>query len=564
MLLITADTKVRRRPTAATLGWTSCWVLACAAVMLATDANGQPVTDRSGPAAVSAPATSAAKPRGGSLPADPEGKRATPRRAWAGFAAAMAVDDADAAAQYLDLRGLPAARDKREARELATMLGRVLEWHVAIAPEALPDEADPSSTPPSGIVLDTVDVDGETHTISLARVRLATGELVWMFPKSTVSSIRPIFDANQRRWVETRVPEWGKGEAWLGLRAWQWVGVVLLGGIAFGGGRLVGSMLALVARLFAGRLETGAQRVIAAIARPLRLAAGAALFQLASPYLLLPAALDSLARRVTDTLYVVAIAWALSAFVRQGTSAWAEKLSAEPEDDHGTRALRTRLAMLSRIGTLLVSVVAGGVILLQFDVVRNVGLSLLASAGIAGVLVGFAAQRTLGGIISGIEMSITQPIRIGDIVAFKRGEVGTVEEIYFTYVIVHLWDERRQIVPVTRIMSETFDNWTRTARGLLAPVDLWVDPSAPVDRLRAAFVALCEQSELWDGRICRVQVVEINERAMRLQGLGSVADAATAFDLRCELREGWIRSAQELENGRFLPRFRVDGPISPT
>jgi hypothetical protein len=279
---------------------------------------------------------------------------------------------------------------------------------------------------------------------------------------------------------------------------------------------------------------------------------------------LLPATTRAAVGRVPTTLYVIAAAWAAIALVRIATSTWERKLPVDTEGDLMSRGTRTRLTMLRRVATVLVTCVAGGVVLLQFDVVRTIGLSLLASAGIASVLVGFAAQRTLGGIIAGIELSITQPLRIGDVVVFRPDELGKVEHIYFTYVVVRLWDDRRLIVPVTRVMSEPFENWTRTGGGeLMAPVELWVDLAAPVEELRRAFRELCEKSSLWDRRRSTVQVVSVSDRAMLVRGVASVDDASRAFDLRCELREGWIAFLGQLDGGRHYAAGRVKSVDAP-
>jgi small-conductance mechanosensitive channel len=155
--------------------------------------------------------------------------------------------------------------------------------------------------------------------------------------------------------------------------------------------------------------------------------------------------------------------------------------------------------MLRRIGSVLIGIVAAGVMLLQFEVVRSVGVSLLASAGIVGILVGFAAQRTLGGIISGIEISLTQPLRIGDIVTFDGSE-GTVERIYFTYVVMRLADDRRLIVPVSTVMSKAFENLSLMGQDLLVVVDIFLDFTAPIDLVRAEFERLCKEASEWDGR----------------------------------------------------------------
>jgi hypothetical protein len=157
-------------------------------------------------------------------------------------------------------------------------------------------------------------------------------------------------------------------------------------------------------------------------------------------------------------------------------------------------------------------------------------------------------------------MSIRPPVRIGAIVEFGQGEVGTVEQINFTYIAVRLWDDRRQIVPVTRVTTAPFENWTRVGLDLLVPVEILVDHATPIETLRAGFHEVCKRSELWDERQWRVDVLEITDKAVRVRGMASVALATQANDLRFELREGWLVFVQQLDGGKYLPHGRVVSP----
>jgi small-conductance mechanosensitive channel len=482
--------------------------------------------------------------------------RSTPRRAYLAFTNAAAERNFAVAAESLDLRHIPAGRRAREGAELAAMLSKILAWRVVIEPDSLSDEPEPEGLGPDGLVLDQVELDGAVHSFSLVRMRTAQG-YEWLFPRASVDGIRVVYEANERRWLEEHVPEILRRGALLGLSPWQWIGLFLLALVTYGVGRGVGALgIALAAKPAEG-IGPRLGELVRSLGRPLRLGIAIAAFVELTPWLLLPALHTRIVDRGARIGYVVAFAWMLTEVLRVGTETWERHLPDDTAGQIASRGIRTRLTMIRRIGTALVSLVAAGVVLVQFDVVRNVGLSLLASAGIAGVLVGFAAQRTLGGIIAGIQLSITQPIRIGDVVVF-RGDVGTVEHIYFTYVVVRLWDERCLIVPAEKVMSDTFENWTRVGASMLAPVELWVDHTAPVDLLRAKFTELCEASELWDKRQCTVLVVENTDRAMRLRGLASVSIATRAFDLRCELREGWVRYLQQLDGGAHLPKGRID------
>jgi len=529
--------------------------------------------DADAPAASSAPSAPSAAPTSAvppptrraplvALTPSDDARRATPRRVLTGFLRASEAGDYAKASEFLDLRGVPRGKDQREATDLAKMLYSVLVWRVALDPNALPDEPDPEGVGSDGIVLDAIDLDGEPRTLALTRVRLATGQSVWLFSRETVASIRPIYEASERRGLEERVPEWLKGSPWGGLRPWQWIGLLVLAVASYAFAWILSVVAIAIGVRTLSRFSKALHGLGLGLRRPVRLGLSAAVFQGAVPYLLLPASFRAAVEWGPTTLYVVAAAWGAIALVSATTTTWEGRLPVDTAGDLMSRGTRTRLAMLRQLANVVIVIVAGGVILMQFAVVRNVGVSLLASAGIASVVVGFAAQRSLGGIIAGIELSITQPLRIGDVVVFRTGEVGKVEHIYFTYVVIQLFDDRRLIVPVTRVLADPFENWTRTGGRLLAPVELWVDLAAPVQAFRVAFERLCKASKLWDGRRSTVHVTEVTDRAMLLRGVASVADVSRAFDLRCELREGWLAFMRELEDGRFMPQGRV-GTVPP-
>jgi small-conductance mechanosensitive channel len=193
-------------------------------------------------------------------------------------------------------------------------------------------------------------------------------------------------------------------------------------------------------------------------------------------------------------------------------------------------------------------VCTGAIMLMQFEVVRNVGVSLLASAGVAGIVLGLAAQRTLGSLFAGIQLSITQPIRMGDEI-FIENESGTIEEITLTYVVVKIWDERRLIVPMSRFLEQPFQNWTKVSSELHGTVMLQADWKTPIDELRAEVARLLKGNPLWDGRSEAVHVTDAKAGTIEVRVLVSAANATKLFELRAQLRErlvAWLarRSAQ--------------------
>jgi small-conductance mechanosensitive channel len=184
-----------------------------------------------------------------------------------------------------------------------------------------------------------------------------------------------------------------------------------------------------------------------------------------------------------------------------------------------------------------------------------VGVSLLASAGLVGVVLGFAAQKSLAGVIAGIQLSITQPIRIGDTVVIE-GEMGTIEEINLTYVIVKVWDERRLVVPIQKFLDTTFQNWTRVNPELRGIVMLHADYNVPVDAVRAELDRVVHADPRWDGRVCKLHVTEVTDKVVSLRALVSARDADQVWELRCNVREKMVRYLADLDGGKYLAQLR--------
>jgi hypothetical protein len=199
--------------------------------------------------------------------------------------------------------------------------------------------------------------------------------------------------------------------------------------------------------------------------------------------------------------------------------------------------------------------------MLQFDEVRTVGLSLLASAGVAGVVLGLAAQRPVGALLAGIQLSITQPVRIGDTVIVEN-EWGIIEEINLTYVVVRIWDQRRLIVPMTRFLEQPFQNWTKVSPELLGSIFVYTDHRVPLDAMRAELDRAVKGHPCWDGRVCELVVTDVKERVLEIRSLISAANADDAWKLRCHVREKLVVWLANLDGGRYLPRTRVDGELN--
>lgn len=230
-------------------------------------------------------------------------------------------------------------------------------------------------------------------------------------------------------------------------------------------------------------------------------------------------------------------------------------------DNLKARRVHTQVRVISRTLMILVGISGIAIALMTFDSVGRIGASLLASAGIAGIAVGFAAKPVLGNIIAGVQIALTQPIRIDDAVII-RGEWGWIEEITTTYVVVKIWDERRLIVPFSTIIEEPFENWTRKSADILGSVVLHVDYACPVDALRDELDRILVGHPKWDGRAKVLQVIDSTERTMTLRVLVTASDSPTAWELRCDVRERLIAFLQR-DYRWALPREREER-IEPT
>ena len=212
-------------------------------------------------------------------------------------------------------------------------------------------------------------------------------------------------------------------------------------------------------------------------------------------------------------------------------------------DNFRERKILTQLQYIQRIASIIIFILVVSFILLQFDGMRNLGTGILSTAGIGGIIIGFAAQKSIANLLAGFQIAFTQPIRLDDVLVVE-GEYGTVEEITLTYVSLKLWDQRRLIVPLNYFIDHHFQNWTRYNTELTGSVLLHLDFTFPVDELRAEVARFLPTQELWDGRVSSVAVTETTDRVMVVRTLVSSNNAGNTFTLRCNLREHlltWVR-----------------------
>lgn len=280
----------------------------------------------------------------------------------------------------------------------------------------------------------------------------------------------------------------------------------------------------------------------------------------ALPILGLPPEYAGVLGKGTSILLIVAVAIILFQAVNLGEKAVLVEFDIKAADNLQARKIYTQVHVISKVVYAVIGLFTIASVLMLFQEVRQFGTSILASAGVLGIIIGFAAQKTISNLFAGFQIAMTQPIRLDDVVIVE-GEWGRVEEISLTYVTIHIWDDRRLIVPLSYFIEKPFQNWTRVSAQLLGSVFVWVDYTMPLDELRKALKDIIEPNPLWDKRFWNLQVTDTTEQTMQLRVLATTADSSKGWDLRCDIREKIIAYIQQ-HHPESLPQFRtqISGP----
>ena len=492
----------------------------------------------------------------GNLPPDVD--RSSPLATLQGFLNA-AHDGAYATASfYLNLDDVPATQQPAKGKYLARRLRFVLDRQsfLDLATVSHDPEGDPSH--PGYFDVGVIPLEGpkgETGVpVRLSRLREGD-HFAWVVSRDTVHAVDRLYEVYGPPLGES-LPEVFFSRPLKGLELWQWMGLalVLLGalGVSYLFERLLLALAGGGARLMRFELD---QALFISARGPVRLLFGSALLAAGTVQLLLPPKVQGGFDIVCRTLVIVGGAWVALRSISFGANLLSAMVTGRQESLANERSVRTQMAVLQRVATFVVYVVSAALILMQFTVVRSVGVSLLASAGVAGLVVGLAAQKSIGTLLAGIQLSITQPIRIGDSVVVE-GESGTIENISLTYVVVRIWDLRRLVVPITYFLDKPFQNWSKGPSELLGTVMLQVDFTADVDALRTELGRILreEGKALWDGKTGSLVVSEATERTQSLRALVSAADPNASWDLRCLVRERLVGFLKR--NPSWLPNAR--------
>lgn len=268
-------------------------------------------------------------------------------------------------------------------------------------------------------------------------------------------------------------------------------------------------------------------------------------------------------RAVLLFLFILTVGWLVSGVLDMWSVMHLRRYNIAVEDNLLARKHLTQTRILQRVAKVVLAIVTVGLALMTIAGFRQWGVSLLASAGVVGIIAGLALQPILTNMIAGIQIALTQPIRIDDAVIVEN-EWGNIEEITATYVVVKLWDWRRMVLPLSWFISNPFQNWTRENARLIGTAFFYVDYEAPIDRLREGFEGIVKASKLWDGDVQVLQVTDITDRVLQVRCLASARSAPVAFDLRCEIREKMMTFMRD-QCPEALPRDRVslDSKVVP-
>jgi len=261
-------------------------------------------------------------------------------------------------------------------------------------------------------------------------------------------------------------------------------------------------------------------------------------------------------RKVLAAAVIVLIGWVILIATNIAAERYVGGFQLDVEDNLQARKAVTQVRVLKRSLNLLIVILTAAFALMSFDSVRQYGFSLFASAGVAGLVVGLAARPLLSNLIAGVQIALSQPMRLDDVVIVE-GEWGRIEEITATYVVVKIWDLRRLVVPLSYFLEKPFENWTRVSADIIGSVFLHLDYTVPVHVLRQKVHELVKDNPKWDGQVVNLQVTDTKETTMEVRVLVSARNSGLAWDLRCEVREGLIGFIQQ-EYPDALPRYRAE------
>jgi small-conductance mechanosensitive channel len=482
--------------------------------------------------------------------------RSTPRQTVLELRRLTEGDNADNAAHLLNLNRLAdteqGARGPILASQLDEIIGRtmIIDWSsLSDRPDALLEGSSAdralAGQPRRSISLNYLEVAGRPAEIRLNRVKPANGPAVWVFSAQTVQDIEPLYARYGPGWLENKMPPVLQRPAGFGTRLWEWVALPLLAVILFGLGWLTHRVLGWLGR---HSPIDWINRSTSRVRGPLTVALMAILAQLLTGWVisfsgLFHTIIVPILLALTIVGLTVAALRTIDASLERITRRFVDDI--DDTSDKDRRKLYTSIYALRRFVLLVAVLVSGALFIVQLRLFEDVGMSLLASAGVITVILGIAGRTVLGNILASLQIAISKPVRIGDAVEYE-GRWGYVEAIYYSYLILRTWDGRRQIVPVQYFISYPFENWSMMDARITHTISLKLDHAADPARLRSAFEKLVEEDEyaLAD-EFLMTAVTDHNEHFQEVSFFATAGNPSDAWFMQLNLREGmsdWIRS----------------------
>jgi small-conductance mechanosensitive channel len=490
------------------------------------------------------------------LPPAPEMlDRSTPMGAMESFLAAARDGQFAEAAHLLDLSRVPVAVQAERGPELARKLGVVLENHVWIDWDALPDRPDAllegatGNDPMAGqtrrsVLVDRLDLGRHDVPLRLNRLKPAGQDPVWVFSRQSVGNIDALYQIYGPGWLAEVIPPGWQRQGWLSLKRWEFVALPVAVLAAVGAFLALQLLFRAIVRLAPWRSVQSACR---AACTPVALLAAAGLLHYATSTLVtFSAPVTAILKPVLIAAMVIAVTVALLRAVDALLDAVTREIvgDARKELDQHQRQRFTSIYAARRV-LLLIAFLAGlGFVLAQLELFGSLGVSLLASAGVLTVILGIAARPVLGNILASLQIALTQPIRIGDAVQYE-GNWAYVEAIFYTFVRLRTWDDRRLVVPVQYFISKPFENWSVVEKKMTRVFVLTLDPRADVEELRRAYLGIARaDDDVMPDEMLKVLVIDQDHTGIKVRFYCTAKDASTAWNMHCRLREktlAWIR-----------------------
>lgn len=322
-------------------------------------------------------------------------------------------------------------------------------------------------------------------------------------------------------------------------------------------GLIIKGILAIFARTYSRKTNeySTLRSIIKHLGRPAEYFLPLLILNWAIPFMHFDDRTTALLLKINGILLILAFAYLLMKLINVVQDYIIHQFDIKKTDNLRERKIRTQLQYLRKVIVFVIVVLAIIAILLSFESLRRIGAGLLTGVGVGGIIIGFAAQKSLGNLLAGLQIAFTQPLRIDDVVVVE-GEWGRVEEITLTYVVINIWDKRRLILPITYFIEKPFQNWTRTTSSILGTASIFVDYAAPVDKIRTEFNRLISAHPLWDKEAKALEVVNATEKVLELRCLMGANTSGDAWQMRCYIRENLVKYIQE-NHPEALPKVRA-------